>query len=235
VSTFPASSLLAQYATAAAHRLRSRLPAAASVAGAAAPLEVIERACQRWLIAYSIAILRVSVGAVFLAFGVLKFFPGLSPAQDLVEATTNILTLGLVPGPVALVGVAMLECVIGLLLISGRAPRAAVYLLGVQLIGILSPLVLLPGRLFAGPHGAPTLEGQYVLKDIVIVGAALVIAATVRGAQLTAPANDETAELATAARPRRASSPSSRPVPMPLPAPAPECVNTIAVPMREAA
>ncbi len=42
--------------------------------------------------------------------------------------------------------------------------------------------MLLSGRLFDGPHGAPTLEGQYVLKDIVLVGAALVIAAATSAA-----------------------------------------------------
>ena len=144
-----------------------------------------EAACHRWLVAHSIAILRVSLGAIFLGFGALKFFPGVSPAQGLVEATTDILTLGLIPGPEALVGVAMLECVIGLCLLSGRGMRGAVYLLAIQMVGILSPVVLLPGRLFAGPHDAPTLEGQYVLKDLVLVGATLVLAATVRGGRLT--------------------------------------------------
>lgn len=211
MSTFPVSSVIARYSTTAAHRLRSH-PAAARVAGMTARLGAIERACERWLIAYSIAILRVSVGAIFLGFGVLKFFPGVSPAQNLVEATTDIVTFGLVPGPVALVGVATLECLIGLSLISGRALRGGVYLLGMQLIGILSPLVLLSDRLFAGPHGAPTLEGQYVLKDIIIVSAALVLAATTRGAQLTAAAQDEAAVPATSVPPRRASSPPARPV-----------------------
>ena len=52
-------------------------------------------------------------------------------------------------------------------------------------VGILSPLVLLPERLFAGPYGAPTLEGQYVLKDVILVAAGMVIAAvTFRGGRL---------------------------------------------------
>lgn len=80
---------------------------------------------------------------------------------------------------------ATLECVIGLCLITGRRLRAAVCLLGLQLIGILSPVVLLTARLFDGPHGAPTLEGQYVLKDVILVAAALVIASSVGGARLT--------------------------------------------------
>ncbi len=153
-----------------------------------ARLQAFEIACHHWLIAHSIAILRVSLGAVFLLFGLLKFFPGVSPAQNLVVSTTDVLMLGLVPEGVALVLVAALECTIGLCLVSGRALRGAVYLLLIQLIGILSPLLLLPARLFDGPHGAPTLEGQYVLKDLILVGAAFVIAATLRGGRL---ASDE--------------------------------------------
>ena len=98
------------------------------------------------LVQHSITALRIAVGAVFLGFGILKYFPGVSPAQNLTEATTHILFLGLVPGDVAIVMIATLECT----------------------IGILSPLILLSGRLFAGPHHAPTLEGQYCLKDIIL-------------------------------------------------------------------
>lgn len=63
--------------------------------------------------------------------------------------------------------------------------RLAIWLLALEFVGILSPLVLLPGRLFARPHGAPTLEGQYVLKDIILVAAGMVVAAgTFRGGRL---------------------------------------------------
>jgi hypothetical protein len=63
--------------------------------------------------------------------------------------------------------------------------RVAVWLLVVEFIGILAPLVLLTGRPFSGPHHAPTLEGQYVLKDIILVAAGMAIAAgTFRGGRL---------------------------------------------------
>ena len=137
----------------------------------------LENQIHHRLVAHSIAALRIAVGLVFLGFGFLKFFPGVSPAQNLTEATTHILFLGLVPGGVALVMIATLECVIGICLLANRGMRLAVWLLAIEFVGILSPLVLLPGRLFAGPHHAPTLEGQYVLKDIILVAAALVIAA----------------------------------------------------------
>ena len=196
MSASSVSGLVARYMPAvavAARPVGSRLGGTPRLGGVAARLQEIEASAQRLLIAHSIAILRVSMGAVFLAFGALKFFPGVSPAQGMVEQTTDILTLGLLPAGIALVLVAALECVIGLCLISGRALRGAVYLLGIQLIGILSPLVLLTAHLFDGPHGAPTLAGQYVLKDFILVGAALVIAATVGGGRLASRPDEHSA------------------------------------------
>lgn len=129
------------------------------------------------LVQWGIPALRIAVGLVFLGFGLLKFFPDVSPAQDLAETTFDKLSFGLVPGGVAIIAIATLECFIGISFLLNRWIRVASWLLVFQLVGILSPLVLLPGRLFDGPGGAPTLEGQYVIKDIVLVGAAMVIAA----------------------------------------------------------
>jgi len=136
----------------------------------------LENALHRWLVRHSAMALRVSVGAVFLGFGVLKYIPGVSPAEDLVVSTMSLLTFGLVPDGLGLIIVATLECFIGLCLLSGRGMRVAIWLLALQLVGVLSPLVLLTDRLFTGL--APTLEAQYVLKDIILVTAGLVIAAT---------------------------------------------------------
>ena len=95
------------------------------------------------------------------------------------------MSFGLVPGGVSIVGIATLECFIGLCFLAGKWMRLAVWLLALELIGILSPIVLLPGRLFSGPHHAPTLEGQYVIKDVVLAAAAMVIAAgSFRGGRL---------------------------------------------------
>jgi putative oxidoreductase len=145
----------------------------------------LENHIHHHLVLHSIRALRIAVGAVFLGFGLLKYFPGVSPAQNLTEATTHLLFLGLVPGDVAIVLIATLECFIGICLLAGRPMRIAIWLLAIEFVGILSPVFLLSGRLFAGPHHAPTLEGQYVLKDIILVGAGLVIAAaSFRGGRL---------------------------------------------------
>lgn len=50
-----------------------------------------------WMARFGIMLLRVSLGIVFFWFGALKFFPGLSPAQDLAMRTIDILTFGLIP------------------------------------------------------------------------------------------------------------------------------------------
>ncbi|MGH2944501.1 MAG: DoxX family membrane protein, partial [Solirubrobacteraceae bacterium] len=145
----------------------------------------LEDTLHRLLVRHSVALLRIAVGAVFLGFGVLKYFPGVSPAADLVTWTTDLLTFGMVPGRIALVGVATLECFIGVCLLANRWMRLAVWLLAIELIGILTPLVLLTGYLFSGPSDAPTLAGQYVLKDVVLVAAGMVIAAgSFNGARL---------------------------------------------------
>lgn len=148
----------------------------------------LEGRIHRWLVGNSVAVLRICLGLVFLGFGLLKYFPGVSPAENLTVTTTHLLTFGFVggviPKTVGLAMVASLECAIGLSLITTLWLRLTMYLLTVELIGILSPLVLLPHRLFAGPHHAPTLEGQYVLKDIILVAAAMVVATGFRGARI---------------------------------------------------
>jgi putative oxidoreductase len=128
---------------------------------------------------YSVDFLRISLGLVFLGFGFLKFFPGVSPAADLAGETMEALTLGLIPSGVGVVLVAMLETAIGVCLITGKFLRLGLALLGVAMVGILSPLILLPGELFDRPY-EPTLEGQYVLKDIVLLAAGLVVTASVK-------------------------------------------------------
>lgn len=140
----------------------------------------------QWMVSHSITLLRVSLGVVFLAFGLLKFFPGLSPVEVLVKNTLDVLTSGLLPASVSIVLVATLECAIGFGLITGRLLRLTLVLLGFQMIGAMAPLFLFPGELFGGPFHAPTLEGQYVLKDVVLVAAGLVIGATLWGGRIVA-------------------------------------------------
>lgn len=139
-----------------------------------------------WLAHHSITLLRVSMGVVFLWFGALKFFPGLSPAEGLALHTIAVLTFGWIPAELSRVLLATLECVIGLGFLTGRPLRLTLLLMAFQMVGALSPLVLFPGEVFQHVLYVPTLEGQYIIKNLVLIGAGLVIAATMRGGRLVA-------------------------------------------------
>ena len=74
------------------------------------------------------------------------------------------------------------ETVIGLTLLTGKFVKVGLVVLAGAMVGILSPLVLFPGQMWA--DNGPTLTGQYVFKDIVLVAGALVVAAHALGARL---------------------------------------------------
>jgi uncharacterized membrane protein YphA (DoxX/SURF4 family) len=143
-------------------------------------------ALTHWMARYGILMLRISIGVIFFWFGVLKFFPGLSPATELATKTIDTLTFGIISGKVALYILAALEVAIGLGMIFGIFLRETLLLLFFQMLGTITPIFLFPAEVFTRIPYAPTLEGQYIIKNIVIVSAALVIGATVRGGRLVA-------------------------------------------------
>jgi len=138
----------------------------------------------RWMARYGIRLLRISMGIIFLWFGALKFFPGLSPAADLATRTIERLTFGLIAPDVSILILATWESLIGLGLILGIFMRATLLLLFLQMLGTISPIFLFPREVFNIFPYAPTLEGQYIVKNLVLISAGLVIGATVRGGKV---------------------------------------------------
>jgi putative oxidoreductase len=136
----------------------------------------------RWLAQHSITALRISLGLVIVGFGALKFIPGASPVEALVIQTTEALTFGAVSGTPAVVITAALETSLGLILLTGRGMRTGLVVMAGWLAAIMAPVVLFPGELFSG--GFPTLEAQYILKDLILAAAWSVIAAQTLGARL---------------------------------------------------
>jgi uncharacterized membrane protein YphA (DoxX/SURF4 family) len=114
---------------------------------------------------------------------VLKFWPGLSPADQLATETIDLLSFGLITEDLARVLLAILEVAIGIGLITGMFIRFTLLLLVGQMLGAVTPLFLFPEVTWSQLL-VPTLEGQYILKNIVVVSAALTIGATVRGGRL---------------------------------------------------
>jgi uncharacterized membrane protein YphA (DoxX/SURF4 family) len=139
-----------------------------------------------WMARWGVLLLRVSVGVVFLWFGALKFFPAASPAEDLAARTIETLTFGLIQPSLSLPVLAAWEVAIGLGLISGLFMRVTILLLLAQMLGTITPLFLFPAETWTSFPVAPTLEGQYIIKNLVLVSAALVIGSQVRGGRVIA-------------------------------------------------
>ena len=132
-----------------------------------------------------IRLLRLSLGIVFVWFGVLKFFPGLSPAQSLAGETIEALSFGILSSSQAILMLAIWESLIGLGLLTGLFLRGTLFLLWLQMLGTMTPLILFPDLCFQSFPLVPSLEGQYIIKNLVLVSAGIVIGATARGGQLT--------------------------------------------------
>ena len=147
----------------------------------------------RWMARNGIVLLRISLGLVFLWFGFLKFFPGLSPAEELATNTVSQLTFGLVSPAAAAILIATLETLIGIGLITGLWMRVTLLLLAFQMVGTATPIFLFPDQVFQIVPFVPTLEGQYIFKNLVLISAGLVIGATVRGGRLVAEPGDDQA------------------------------------------
>ena len=143
----------------------------------------------RWMAKNGILLLRLSVGIVFFWFGVLKFFPGVSPAQELASKTIEIITFGLITGKAGVFILAIWEVAIGIGLLSGLFLREIILLLFLQMIGTMTPVFFFPGEVFTSIPWAPTLEGQYIIKNLVLISAGIVMGATVRGGRLVADAS----------------------------------------------
>jgi uncharacterized membrane protein YphA (DoxX/SURF4 family) len=147
---------------------------------------VIDPIITRWMARYGITFLRYSIGIIFIWFGGLKFFPGLSPAEQLAVSTIDLLTFGLIPPFTAQILLAFFEVTIGILLLIGKFLRLTIFLLLMQMAGTMSPIVLFPDLVFTQIPYALTIEGQYIFKNFVVISAALVIGATARGGKLYA-------------------------------------------------
>ncbi|MFJ8040810.1 hypothetical protein ACIRBX_09935 [Kitasatospora sp. NPDC096147] len=114
--------------------------------------------------------LRVSVALVYIWFGLPKFWVGLSPAEPLAVRTTEALTFGVLHGHLASVLIAAFEVAFGLLLLSGRVPRLTFLVFLGHIAGTAAPLILFPEVTWVMPV-VGTLEGQYILKNVVLIAA----------------------------------------------------------------
>ena len=133
--------------------------------------DTIIRFLKRW----SIIVLRVSVAVVFIWFGALKVFD-VTPVSDLVADTVYWVNPDWF---VPLLGV--FEIVVGASLLTRRALRVMLGLFALQMVGTFLVLVVQPDVAFQ--DGNPlllTVEGEFVIKNLVLLSAGMVVGATVR-------------------------------------------------------
>jgi len=145
---------------------------------------------EQWLVRRmahnGLRVTRIALGVIFLWFGLLKLLPGVAPIDVLAEKTLVMLTFGLFRPENCLHVLAVFECVIGLGLLTGRFVRIVLILLFVQMAGTFTPLVLLHRETWIHFPYFPSFEGQYIIKNLVLISSGLIVGATVRGGKIIA-------------------------------------------------
>jgi uncharacterized membrane protein YkgB len=136
--------------------------------------EQIDRIVAGAMQRYGVRVLRYALAVVFIWFGILKPL-GLSPAEALVKRTVYFL-----PADVFFPILGWWEVAIGAALLFRPLVRLALFLLFAQMVGTFLPLVVLPEVVWTNFPFALTTEGQYIIKNLVLIGAALVVGGTVR-------------------------------------------------------
>lgn len=121
-----------------------------------------------------VPVARTAIFTVYFWFGLLKLF-GESPAAPLVQNLFER-TIPAIPFEAFYIGFSAFEVSIGILFLVRGAERLAIAMLGMHLLMTFLPLILLPHLTWQGPF-APTLEGQYIIKNILIAASAIVVGA----------------------------------------------------------
>ena len=120
-------------------------------------------------------LLRYSIGIIFIWFGFLKPL-GLSPAHDLILNTVYWFDNREAFIPI----LGYWEMAIGISMIIRPLIRLSIFLLFIQMPGTFLPLILLPSVCFVDFPFSLTLEGQYIIKNLIIISSSIVVGGSVR-------------------------------------------------------
>lgn len=117
----------------------------------------------------TIKLMRLSLGIIFVWYGMLKFFPTLSPAEDLAIKTIDIMFFHLIDGSLSIKLLAILEVAIGIGFLSGYYTKLVTIIFLGHMLCTFVPLFILPELSFTHSPYAFTLVGQYIVKNIVFI------------------------------------------------------------------
>ena len=124
---------------------------------------------------HPIAVLRTSIGIIYLWFGVLKFFYGLSPAEQVASQTIHQLTFGFIPDHLAIQTLAVWECALGILLIFCKWMKIVLIMMFIHMAFTFTPFLFFPQQTFMHLPYDFTLLGQYIMKNIIIISSGIVL------------------------------------------------------------
>lgn len=131
-----------------------------------------------------ILLLRISVGLIFLWFGFLKFFGNVSAAESIASRTVSWLTMDGVGSQISMPILAVLECLIGIGILTKKYMKFVIPLMYFQMAGTLLPLFIFPDETWEVIPFVPTLEGQYIIKNCISISAGIVLGAVSKGSKL---------------------------------------------------
>lgn len=136
--------------------------------------EKIDLRISGWMEKYGRVLLRLSLAVIFIWFGALKPL-GISPAEELIKRTVYW-----IPPELFVPILGWWEMAIGAGLLFRPLIRVSLFLLFLQMPGTVLPLILLPDICFTQFPFGLTLEGQYIIKNLILISAAMVVGGTVR-------------------------------------------------------
>ena len=136
--------------------------------------ENLDKRIVKWMKKEGVLFLKLSLAVVFIWFGALKVI-GTSPANELVARIVYWVSPDwFVPF------LGWWEILIGLCLLYKPLIRFGIFIMAIQMMGTFLPLVLLPEVVYNGSLFSLTLEGQYIIKNLVLISAAIVIGSHAR-------------------------------------------------------
>lgn len=137
-------------------------------------LENLDKRIVKWMKKEGVLFLKLSLALVFIWFGALKVI-GTSPANELVARTVYLVSPSwFVPF------LGWWEILIGMCLLYKPLIRFGLFIVAIQMAGTFLPLILLPEVVYNGNLFSLTLEGQYIIKNLVLISAAIVIGSHAR-------------------------------------------------------
>ena len=124
---------------------------------------------------HKVSFLVISIGIIYLWFGVLKIIPGLSPAENLAGKTLSMLVFNTVNEQVLVAVLAIIEVFIGICLMLRLKFKIIKYVVFAHILGTLLPLFIFPDISFNKPPFGFSIIGQYIMKNLVIISGLLII------------------------------------------------------------